>query len=159
MRVMKTRDIDIQVLIDKTPDKVFEAWVVPDLLERWLARKAVVRAEVGGAYELYWDLKNPAINNTLGCRITAIVPNAELSFSWKGSAEYAAIMGTQTSVFVRFEAREAGTLLRFIHTGWGSGKAWDKARLWQAEAWREAIENLKNMLENTDRFMENISMN
>lgn len=156
---MKTRDIDIQVLIAKTPDKVYEAWVVPDLLERWLTRRANVQAKVGGAYELFWDLKNPDVNSTLGCRITDIVPNSELSFGWKGTEEYASVMGTSTSVFVRFEPRDDGTLLRFIHRGWGTGVDWEKARLWQAEAWREALENLKNMLENADRFMENISMN
>jgi uncharacterized protein YndB with AHSA1/START domain len=157
---VKTRDIDIQVLIDKTPDKVYEAWVTPGLLERWLTHKANVQAKVGGAYELFWDLKDPNVNSTLGCRITDLVPNSELSFSWRGTeSEYAALMGTRTSVFVRFEPKEDGTLLRFIHTGWGTGADWEKARLWQAEAWREAIENLKNMLENTDRFMENISMN
>ncbi len=156
---MKTPDIDIQVLIDKAPDKVYEAWVTPDLLERWLTRRANVQAKVGGAYELFWDLKNPVVNSTLGCRTTDIGPNSELSFNWKGTEQYAAVMGTRTRVFVRFEPKDNGTLLRFIHTGWGTGADWEKARLWQAEAWREAIENLKNMLENTDRYMENISMN
>ncbi|MEK7857509.1 MAG: SRPBCC domain-containing protein [Elusimicrobiota bacterium] len=156
---MKGRDIDIQVLIDNKVDKVYEAWIKPDMLERWLTRKAHVEAAVGGAYELFWNEENPAVDSTLGCKITELVVNAELSFNWKGIEAYAELMGKKTSVFVRFEPREGATLLRFIHTGWGSGLEWEKARLWQAEAWREAIENLKNMLENTDRFLENISMN
>lgn len=159
MAMSKTRDIDIQIVIENPVDKVFEAWLNPDLLERWLTHKANVERSVGGAYELYWDEKNLDINNTRGCRITDLVANRELSFSWKGPAQFAEVVGDQTQVFIRLEPTEGGTLLRFIHTGWGAGPKWEEARQWQAEAWREAIENLKNMLENTERFLQNVSMN
>ncbi len=155
----KARDIDIQILIENPVESVYKAWVTPDLLERWLTRKAVVDASIGGAYELYWDLDNEEKNSTKGCRITELVPNSELSFNWKGPEQYAEIMGDKTHVFVRLEPCPEGTLLRFVHTGWGSGVEWESARQWQAEAWKEAIENLKNMLENTDRFLQNVSMN
>lgn len=155
----KVPDIDIQVLIDKPIADVFEAWLKPDLLERWLTRKANVQPAVGGAYELFWDPDHPEKNSTLGCRITDLVPNSELSFNWRGPVEFADLMGDKTQVFVRLESKEDLTLLRFVHTGWGSGPRWEKARRWQAQAWKEAIENLKNMLENTGKFMQNISMN
>ena len=155
----KSRDIDIQVLIEKSAKEVYEAWLKPELLEKWLARKAHVERSVGGAYELFWDLEHPARSSTLGCRITNLVPNSEISFNWKTPAEAGGTPRGETHVFIRLEAAEGGTLLRFVHTGWGAGARWEKARLWQAEAWREAIENLKNMLESTDRFMQNISMN
>lgn len=155
----KTRDIDIQVRIKITVAQVFDAWLKPNLLECWLTRKAHVQPTVGGAYELFWDPEHPDHNSTLGCRITDLVPNAEISFNWKGPEEYADIMGEKTRVFVRLEPCAEGTLLRFVHTGWGAGARWEKARQWQAEAWKEAIENLKNMLENTKKFIANISMN
>src|SRR5438309_496593 len=148
----KRKEIDIQILIDKSVESVFEAWLKPALLERWLTRKANVEPQVGGAYELFWDPEHPERDSTLGCRITDLVPNSELSFNWKGPKEYADVMGVETQCFVRLEARPDGCLLRFVHTGWGSGARWEQARQWQAEAWKEAIENLKNMLENTDRF-------
>ena len=122
------RDIDIQVLIENPVDRVFEAWVKPDMLERWLTRKAVVEAAVGGAYELFWEPERPEHNSTLGCRITDIVPNSELSFNWRGPEEHEEIMGDETQVFVRLEPCEGGTLLRFVHTGWGAGAHWEKAR-------------------------------
>lgn len=156
---MKSRDIDIQVVIERPVDKVFEAWIKPGMLERWLARKAVVEPRIGGAYELFWDPEDPKADNTAGCRIIGLVPGAELSFSWRGSKEFAKVMGDKTSIFVRLEPRDDSTLLRFVHTGWGSGASWDKARSAQSEAWKEALENLKNMLENTDKYMANISMN
>lgn len=155
----KSRDIDIQVLIEYPLDRVFEAWLVPDLLERWLTRKATVEPSVGGAYELYWEPENPERNSTKGCRITGLVHNTELSFSWRGPAEYADLMGDRTQVFVRLKPCEGGTLLRFVHTGWGSGSQWEQARTWQAAAWQEALENLKNMLENTGRFLRDVSLN
>lgn len=155
----KARDIDIQLQIENSIEQVFEAWLKPDLLERWLTRKANVQPAVGGAYELFWDPEHPDQNSTRGCRITDLVPNSEISFNWKGPEEFADLMGDRTQVIVRLEAREGGTFLRFVHTGWGSGARWEKARQWQAEAWKEALENLKNMLENTGRFLKNLSMN
>ena len=155
----KSRDIDIEILIETPVEDVYDAWLKPELIEKWLARKARVEPAVGGAYELFWDVEHPAQNSTLGCRITNLVPNSELSFSWKTLPEGGATPDGETHVFIRLEPREGGTLLRFVHTGWGAGARWEKARLWQAEAWREAIDNLKNMLENTGRFMQNVSMN
>jgi uncharacterized protein YndB with AHSA1/START domain len=155
----KSKDIDIEILIEQPVKSVFDAWVKPDLLERWLTRKAIVEASVGGAYELFWEPERPDRNSTLGCRITDLVPNAELSFNWKGPEEFAEIMGDKTQVYLRLEQCPEGTILRFVHTGWGSGQRWEKARAWQAEAWEEAIENLKNMLENTGKLLKDISLN
>ena len=155
----KTRDIDIQVLIERPIESVFDAWIKPALLEKWLARKANVEPVVGGIYELFWDLKNLDQDSTVGCHILDLVPNAELCFTWKGPRQHAEIMGEKTKVFVRLEPRDGATLLRFVHTGWGSGARWDEARRWQASAWKEALLNLKNMLENTDKFLQHISMN
>lgn len=155
----KARDIDIQILIEHPIERIFDAWLQPDLLERWLTRKANVEPAIGGAYELYWEPENPDRNSTKGCRITGLVRNSELSFSWRGPAEYADLMGDKTQVYVRLTRCEGGTLLRFVHTGWGCGPRWDSARAWQTEAWREALENLKNMMENTGRFMQDLSFN
>jgi len=156
---MHSRDIDIQILIARPIDKVFEAWIKPELLEQWLAHKARVEPAPGGAYELFWDPENPGGSSTVGCRIASIVPNVELSFNWKGPEPYAKIMGAVTRVFVRLESQGPETLLRFVHTGWGKGARWEEARLWQAQAWRKAIENLKNFLETSDKFLTGLSMN
>lgn len=156
---MHSPDIDIQVVIDRPVDKVFEAWIKPELLEQWLARKARVEPAPGGAYEMFWDIENPAINSTQGCRIADIVPNAELSFNWRGPEPYSSVMGCATRVFVRLEPRGASTLLRFVHTGWGAGQQWEEARLWMAETWRKAIENLKSFLESSEKMLDNLSMN
>ena len=156
---MHSRDIDIQILIARPIGKVFEAWVKPELLEQWLARKARVEPSAGGAYELFWDPENLGINSTQGCRISSIVLNAELSFNWKGPEPYSSVMGDATTVFVRLERQGASTLLRFVHTGWGQGARWEEARLWQANAWRQAIDNLKNFLETSEKFLGGLSMN
>ncbi len=156
---MHARDIDLQIIIARSIDKVFEAWIRPELIEQWLARRARIEPSMGGAYELFWDLRNPAINSTAGCRIGHLVPNAELSFNWKGPEPYSAVMGDATKVFVRLEAQGSKTLVRFVHTGWGNGALWEEARLWQARAWKQAMENLKNYLETSEKFLIGLSMN
>src|ERR1019366_3180297 len=88
----KARDIDISILIENPVDSVFDAWIKPELLERWLTRKANVEPNVGGAYELFWDPERPEHNSTIGCRITDIHPNTELSFNWRGPEEYETVM-------------------------------------------------------------------
>lgn len=152
-------DITFEVVIDTPVEKVFNAWVEPELLTCWLTRQARVEPRRGGAYELFWEPENPARNSTQGCRIQDFLPNERISFNWKGPVEHAEVMGAATVVSISLQKVEDGTLLRFSHSGWGAGMAWEKARAWQAEAWRSAIENLKNLLENTDRFTQNISMN
>ena len=156
---MHSRDIDIQIIIARPVDKVFDAWVKPELLEQWLARKARVEPAAGGAYELFWDPANPGVNSTQGCTISSIMLNAELSFNWKGPEPYSEVMGDATKVFVRLESQSGGTLLRFVHTGWGKGARWQEARHWQANAWKQAIENLKNFLESSEKLLGGISMN
>lgn len=156
---MHSRDIDLQITIARPVDKVFEAWVRPDLIEHWLARRARVEPAPGGAYELFWDPVNPAVNSTAGCRITHFVPNAELSFNWKGPEPYSLVMGDETKVFVRLKAHGAGTLIRFVHTGWGKGALWEEARRWQARAWKQAMENLKNYLETSEKLISGLCMN
>ena len=155
----KNKGIDVQILIERPAAEVFAAWVKPDLLERWLARKAHVEPRVGGAYELFWDPEHPEKNSTRGCRITELVPDAELGFEWKGQAEFAKLVADHTRVTIRLEPRDGSTYLRLSHSGWRAGLAWDKARKWQADAWKEAVENLKNMLENMERFLRAISLN
>jgi len=156
---MQRHDIDIELVIEDDVEAVFDAWINPEQLTRWLAPEAKIEPAEGGAYELYWEPERPEVNSTRGCRITEIVPNRELSFSWRGPEEYAEIMKDRTAVFLRFERCEGGTRLRLVHTGWGSSPEWQEAREWQSEAWREAIDQLKDMLENTDKFLENISLN
>lgn len=156
---MKAHDIDIELLIEERVDRVFDAWVNPSRLERWLAPKARVDARRGGRYELFWEPSRPEVNSTRGCKITEIVPNRELSFSWKGPEAFQEVMGTRTAVYLRFEPAEGGTLVRLVHTGWGESTEWQAARRWQLEAWREAFENLKDMIETTDKIAETVSLN
>lgn len=156
---MKRHDIDIEFVIEDQVEKVFDAWVNPSQLTRWLAPEAKVKPAKNGRYELFWEPGKPDVNSTRGCKITEIVPNRELSFSWKGPKEYAHLMKDRTSVYLRFESCDGGTKIRLVHTGWGRSPEWDEAKQWQTEAWREAVDQLKDMLENTDKFLETISLN
>lgn len=158
----KPRDIDIQLLIEARPERVFEAWLKPELLEQWLARRAVVEPRVGGSYQLFWEpeaSQEPKRGKKKGARITNLVPGEELSFDWRGPLEHFETMGDTTAVFLRLEKRDGATLLRFTHTGWGNGPQWEDARAWQTEAWREALEGLKNMLENGERLLSGVNFN
>jgi len=70
------------------------------------------------------------------------VPNAELSFQLKGPEPYSKVMGDATKVFVRLEPRRQHAAALRAH-GLGHGLPLEEARLWQAEAWKQAIDNLR----------------
>jgi len=130
--------------------RVWHAWTEEKDLTSWLTKKATVRAELGGSYELFWEPENPERNSTLGCKITALEPEKLLRFTWRGPPQYAHLMNVgdppPTFVVVKFENNNGMTKVHFEHDGWGEGKDWTNARSWQEKAWLGAFEQLTKML-------------
>jgi uncharacterized protein YndB with AHSA1/START domain len=124
---------------------LWRAWTDNTALQSWLTVKANVVANVGGAYELFWQPETPEQNSTLGCRVLAVEPMRRLSFEWRGPPQFVAVMNTTplpTRVEVEFEERAGATTMRFAHLGWGSSPEWDAARAWQEKAWLRAFGEL-----------------
>lgn len=142
--------ISIEQTFNAPVDRVWRAWIAPSDLSSWLAAKAKVNGEAGGAYELFWEPEHPERNSTLGCRLTALDPMKELAFTWRGPVQYSDLMNGEpppTHVVVRFEERNGKTLMTFRHLGWGTGSKWEEAKAWQEGAWRGAFEQLATLLE------------
>ncbi|HNV68481.1 MAG TPA: hypothetical protein PKO06_02205, partial [Candidatus Ozemobacteraceae bacterium] len=57
-------------------------------LESWLAPKANVAPQVGGAYELFWDLNDLENDSTIGCCLTGFEPKRFLSFEWRSPRQF-----------------------------------------------------------------------
>jgi uncharacterized protein YndB with AHSA1/START domain/quercetin dioxygenase-like cupin family protein len=129
----------------------WRAWTDSGKLTSWLTKKANVRAEVGGPYELFWEPEHPDRNSTFGCRVLEVVPTTRLSFTWRGPVQYADLMNggepPPTRVEVEFEGRTDGkTAVRLRHLGWGSSPPWQQARAWQERAWLGAFAELDRFL-------------
>lgn len=147
--------IVVQVVIERTPDAVWNAWTDEDMIVQWLAPEANVGAEEGGEYELFWDPEHPDRNSTLGCRILDLAEPHSLRFTWKGPEEFASLMNRSPEpTEVRVSLTPSGddrTTLTLEHGGWGEGEGWRKARDWHVSVWNGALDQLKRYLEDEAR--------
>jgi uncharacterized protein YndB with AHSA1/START domain len=49
-------------------------------VESWLCKKANIESRIGGAYELFWEPREPEIDRTISCRVTACEVGRLLAF-------------------------------------------------------------------------------
>lgn len=135
--------------------RAFQMFTLNEYLQSWLAPLTEVEPEVGGKYELFWNPTDPMSNSTIGCKVTAIVPDKLLAFEWKGPEQFKQIMNDVdplTHVIVFFlpsdELFTASTDVYLVHTGWRNTPGWDMARRWFIRAWENAFEELQRQVNN-----------
>jgi uncharacterized protein YndB with AHSA1/START domain len=131
------------------PHQAFEMFTNNTLLESWLVPLAETELFLGGRYELFWEPNDRENNSTIGCKITAIVPDQFLSFEWRSPKQYkhfANHADPLTHVVVFFIPRLDGTDIHLIHSGWRSSFDWEEARLWQDKAWHLAFQELEKQV-------------
>lgn len=133
-------------------ERAFAMFTENEQLETWLTRIAEVEPVVGGRYELFWDPDDSEHNSTLGCKITAIEPNALLAFEWKGPPQFRFMNEADplTHVAVFFtpcsEVLTPCTDVYLLHTGWRASEEWEEARLYFARAWESAFAELETLI-------------
>jgi uncharacterized protein YndB with AHSA1/START domain len=143
-----------QIHLNCTPEKAFRQFTHSEHLERWLTGRAEVEARIGGKYELFWDLDHPERDSTLGCRITALVPDRMLAFDWKGLQEFSDFMNDAdplTHVAVLFFSAKSGTELHLLHSGWRRSGRWPEAQAYFERAWTNALETLQGQIGADDK--------
>ena len=145
--------IQIEIELNCDISEAFELFTVTEKLESWLPERAEVEPKIGGKYELFWDLQNPDINSTKGCKITSIEKDKFLSFEWKGPEMFQSFMNfcdPLTHVVVvfspSFDDPKKSTVFLF-HSGWRDDPEWQEARDYFEKAWSGALNNLKIKLE------------
>ncbi|MBN1945087.1 MAG: SRPBCC domain-containing protein [Bradymonadales bacterium] len=140
--------------IPATRDELWEAWTTPEGLTRWLCHRATVEPRVGGAYEIYFnpDESRPGSNSTIGCKVLSVDRPRLLRVTWRGSDDLAEIMNNPeaptTELEVRLRPAPFGTRLEVIHSGWGEGASWTRAREWFDKAWSKALEKILSVYAN-----------
>lgn len=127
---LKSRDATYEVEIDATPETVFAALIEPEQLERWIATGATVEPEVGGRYDLGWNI-GPT-------RILELVPNERLAYDWRTGDDH-------PDMVVRWvlEGSAGRTHLTVVQSGFVSE---DHAASWTLGL-ASRVASLKRMLE------------
>lgn len=144
MKVMKNNTIVLERLFDVPIKRVWKALTDSDELKNWYFDLQGFKAEVGNEFRFFGG-HDKGIQYLHLCKITDVVPNEKLTYSWR----YAGYPGVS---FVTFELCEQGnkTLLRLTHTGIETFplENTDFALVNFEEGWNEIINNsLKNHLE------------
>ena len=132
-----------------SPADAFKYFTNNSLLQTWLTVNAEVENHVGGKYELFWQPDDRENNSTIGCRITAYIPDQVVAFQWRSPKQFKSFANSAdplTHVVVAFIIEDTGTRIHLIHSGWRNNSEWEEARQWQEKAWNVAFEQFEKIL-------------
>jgi uncharacterized protein YndB with AHSA1/START domain len=104
-----------EILIAAPPETVFEFFVDPELMRKWMGGHARLEANAGGVFAV--DIgQNLARGSFL-----EVVPSERVVFTWgwEGSSE---VPPGSSVVTFTFHPQEEGTLLRMVHAGLPDGE-------------------------------------
>ncbi len=133
---MSGRTIEKDLLIHAAPERVFRALTEKADLEAWFVKEATIDLRVGGALRLFWDPES--VEGTF----LEVDPPHRVVFTWD---ERPAIAGITTSAFT-LTAEGDGTRLHLVHSGFGTGEAWDRLFDGINSGWDGELEHLRAWL-------------
>lgn len=133
-----TRDIELSVELDASPEDVFRAVTNGTELAKWLAPEARVTAPEGGKKGSIWISWGEGMSVEHEIEIFD-APNRIRHPSGKNSETMAPLYADWS-----IEAREGGkTTLRLVHSGFSVGADWDDEFEAHARGWKLMLENLR----------------
>ncbi|MGI8689341.1 MAG: SRPBCC family protein [Thermomicrobiales bacterium] len=141
MQPTSGRTIEKELFIRATPERVFRALTEKAELEAWFVKEATIDLRVGGTLRLFWDPES--VEGTF----LDVDPPRRLVFTWD---ERPAIAGITTSAFM-LTAEGAGTRLHLVHSGFGTGAAWDRLFNNINGGWDKELQKLRAYLEEVSR--------
>ena len=128
-------------MVEASLDQVWAAWTTEEGVRTFFAPDARIRLEVGGPYELYFDLQaEPGSRGAEGVQILALQPKTMLAFTWNAPPHLDQVRGQWTHVVVRLRRLEANrTEVTLFHDGWGKGGQWEQAFDYFQRAWKQVV--------------------
>lgn len=144
------RTIEKEIVIDASPERVFDAFTQPDLLEKWFVSEATVDLQLGGSWRFTWEPEE-----RIGGEYVVIDRPHRLVWTWnewwldergepRGDEGAERVM---TTCEVVFEPEGDGTRIRLIHTGYPQTPDWDDSYNGTDSGWDEELEHLRAWIE------------
>jgi uncharacterized protein YndB with AHSA1/START domain len=115
--------VTFEIMIDAAPETVFEFFVDPRLMRRWMGGHAVLEARRGGRFAV--DI---GANHARGSYLDVQRPE-KVVFTWGWEGSDLVPPGSST-VTCTFEAKDGGTLVRLIHSDLPAGEDIRHAHGW-----------------------------
>ena len=152
-KVKTDRTITFQVLVDATPQEVFEMWTTETGANQFFGTDSRIDPKTGGLYEIDFGLRpDGEVAGPRGTKILRFEPPNLLWFEW-ASPFFADELNTDpkpTWVEMRFEEFSQNppmTLLHFDHYGFGEGTLWTRVYSFFERGWFDILYQLKRHFE------------
>lgn len=137
-----TRAHEHRFTLDASPAEVWKAITDAEHLVNWFPMEAQVEAGVGGKINYGWapEMQNP-------CQIEIWEPESHLRTSWMEPVAGDAEGTTVASVVDWFIEGDGGkTILRLVHSGFGTGSTWDGEYDGTNRGWEYELRSLRHYL-------------
>jgi uncharacterized protein YndB with AHSA1/START domain len=131
----ETRSILKEIFVDAPPAVVWDALTLAEELERWFPLRARVEGGADGRIWLSWGEGAEA-------EAPISVWEPERRFGW--AMEFG---GHRLAVDFHLEAKDGGTVLRLVHSGFDASAEWDAEYHMTVGGWSYFLENLRVYLE------------
>jgi uncharacterized protein YndB with AHSA1/START domain len=146
---MKSRAFEMSLTIDAPADAVWRALTDGDEIRRWFSTNASIEPRPGGRYEISWDgdwTWTMEIADWEPPRRLRLVDRTARPFDLEGQPQ-AAQVAVEVMLEFMLEARGGQTTLRLVHSGFGSGAAWDDEIDGISHGWPVELRILRHYLE------------
>jgi len=142
---MNERAIRHEIVVNATPEQVWQAFTTVAGVKAFLCPDARIEARVGGAYEIYFLVDAPAgSRGSEGCTILELDPPRRLVFNWNFPPHLPAIRSEHTRVELTFTpAGWEGTRVSLLQSEWQAGPEWDAGFAYFESAWAEVLHWLR----------------
>ncbi len=158
------RTIETTVEINAPVDAVWNALTDADELVRWFPLQARSQPGPDGSIWISWD---GDYDGEMGIKIWEPNQHLRVSWPWQGpgpetSPACAEPTVSEVMVDYRLEGRGGATVLRLVHSGFGTGTDWDAQYDGTCRGWAFELRSLKHYLENhrgIDRRVANVTVN
>lgn len=131
-------DIHLEVKLNANIAAVYEAWTLPEALQKWFApinmtvTQAMSNFQEGGTFRLQLLDELGNIHLLVG-NYLQVLPDEQLQFSWQWADE-----NHQTLVDVKFIDERDSTLLQLTHSGFEDQEDYEL----HTQAWLDCLEKL-----------------
>lgn len=124
-----------------SPERVFESWVNPALLRRWLAPTAEVDARVGGRFRL--EVSKPEGTHVVSGEFREFVRSQRLVMTWVYEGPMAPAGKIEALLTVEFRKDGPNTEISLYHEGLTNPVYLETIR---HGAWAKALDELETVL-------------
>jgi uncharacterized protein YndB with AHSA1/START domain len=138
METQSPRSVDHQYFVRAKPEEVFRAITDPKMLTRWLCDRAEISLKKGGQYLFAWA-DGPTHTGT----VVDFEPGKRIGFAWM----WPNVELTGTVFTLSVEAKDDGTELKVLHTGFPRLEQWTDLYGGAEWGWTYFAMNLKSVLE------------